>query len=163
MEARNSFEDFFRDEYASIVRTLVPIVGAVADAEAVAQDAFVKAMERWRRVRDYDRPGAWVRRVAIRDAVRHASRQRRSPSVDLAPATPADDVAGRLDLHAALATLTARQRAAIVLHHLAGWPVAEVADALGCAEATVRVHLHRGRTALAVALRDEPDEVPDAH
>jgi DNA-directed RNA polymerase specialized sigma24 family protein len=69
----------------------------------------------------------------------------------------------RLDLEQAIATLSAQQRAAIVLHHLAGWPIAEVADALGCAEATVRVHLHRGRRALAVALHEDDDDTNETN
>lgn len=64
-----SFEDAFRAEYPGIVRVVTPIVGSVADAEAVTQDAFVKAFTRWRRIGGYDRPGAWVQRVAVRDAV----------------------------------------------------------------------------------------------
>jgi RNA polymerase sigma-70 factor (ECF subfamily) len=71
----------------------------------------------------------------------------------LPPPDPVDHVPQQVDLHRALQTLPGRQRAAVVLHHLAGWPTAEVADALGCAESTVRVHLTRGRQALAAALR----------
>lgn len=76
-EKELSFEDCFRDEYPSVVRTLVPIVLDRAEAEAVAQDAFLKALRRWRRIRTLDRPGAWIRRVAIRDAVRNVDRRRR--------------------------------------------------------------------------------------
>ena len=66
---RTTFDEAFRAEYADIVRVVAPIVGSVEDAEAVVQDAFLKAFTRWRRVGGYDRPGAWVQRVAIRDAV----------------------------------------------------------------------------------------------
>jgi RNA polymerase sigma-70 factor (ECF subfamily) len=158
---RPSFEDAFRADYAAVVRVVAPIVGSVADAEGVTQDAFLKALTRWRTVGRYDRPGAWVRRVAIRDAVRFAERHRRRAP---APVEAADEHAGadeRLDLLEALRRIPARQRACIVLHHLDGWPAAEVAEALGCSEATVRVHLHRGRTALAAMLRADVKEPSD--
>lgn len=155
------FESFFREEYISVVRTLVPILGDQADAEAVAQEAFVKAMARWRRLQSYDRPGAWVRRVAIRDAVRAAERRQRHQPLSDSRGVPMQDVPEMVDLDVGLAGLSPKQRASVVLHHLAGWPVAEVAEALGCAEATVRVHLHRGRAALAEALHENTEEVSD--
>ncbi|QGG96808.1 RNA polymerase sigma factor [Actinomarinicola tropica] len=155
------FEELFQVEYSSLVRAVFPIVADVGDAEAIVQEAFVKASVRWETVRRFDRPGAWVRRVAIRDAVRHATRRRRpwglpSPSTGIA-----ESVTDRVDLDRALSRLPARQRAAVVLHHLLGWPAAEVAETLGCAESTVRVHLHRGRTALAAMLTDDAEGVSD--
>ena len=149
------FERFFRDEYRTVVRTVTAIVGDLADAEAISQDAFVKALIRWRRLSRFDRPGAWVRRVAIRDAVR-AARSAQPPSEPaIEQGSPTDVWAERADLHDALQLLSINQRAALTLHYLAGLPVAEVAAALGCAEATVRVHLHRGRTRLAALLNEE--------
>lgn len=155
------FEDFFRGEYPSLVRAVFPIVGDVGDAEAIVQEAFVKAMARWSRVRRFDRPGAWVRRVAIRDAVRHATRRQRPWAPPPPGPAMAEAITDRVDLDRALATLPARQRAAVVLHHLMGWSAAEVAESLGCAEATVRVHLHRGRTALAAILATDSEGVSD--
>ena len=158
---RPTFEEAFRADYVAVVRVVAPIVGSVADAEGVTQDAFLKALTRWRRISQYDRPGAWVRRVAIRDAVRFAERGRR-PAPEPVPPGDAEAVTDeRLDLLAGLRLVPARQRACIVLHHLDGWTAAEIADALGCSEATVRVHLHRGRTALAAALRTDVKEPSD--
>lgn len=158
---RPSFEDAFRAEYGDVVRAVSPIVGSVADAEAVVQDAFVKAFTRWGRISRYDRPGAWVRRVALRDAVRFAERNRRTlpePSVggDLTEA-----VSASVDLHAALLQLPPKQRACVVLHYLADWPVSQVAEVMGCREATVRVQLHRARGALAESLEDHSEEITD--
>lgn len=158
-----SFDEAFREEYPRVVRVVAPIVGSVEDAEALTQDAFVKAYTRWRRVGRYDRPGAWVQRVAIRDAVRFAERRRRPMPEPLAPVDSADAVARTVDLHAALAGLPVKQRACVVLYYLADWPVTDVAEALGCKEATVRVHLHRARTALAVALDLDAEEMTDGH
>jgi RNA polymerase sigma-70 factor (ECF subfamily) len=146
---RPNFEEAFRAEYPGVVRVVAPIVGSVADAEAVVQDAFVKAFTRWRRIGRYDRPGAWIRRVAVRDAVRFAERNRRGGPPPPGDADPTEAVAAAIDVQAALLELTPKQRACVVLHYLADWPVTRVAEAVGCREATVRVHLHRARSALA--------------
>jgi RNA polymerase sigma factor (sigma-70 family) len=155
------FEDVFRTEYPGIVRVLGPIVGSVADAESVAQDAFVKAFSRWRRVGGYDRPGAWIQRVAIRDAVRLARRHRPASAGLVAATDPSDDLAVRVDLREALTRWPGRQRACVVLYYLADRPVAEVAETLGCKEATVRVHLHRARAALARSMDLQTKESTD--
>lgn len=159
-ETEDDFADMFRREYRSIVRAVLPIVGELADAEAVAQDAFEKALSRWERVRDYDRPGAWIRRIAIRDAVRSARRRSKHDPLGMDPIVHPEPLTDRLDLDRALLSLPINQRAAVALHHLLGWPTAEIADALGCAESTVRVHLHRGRRALVDLLHDQNDSVP---
>lgn len=158
---RSTFEEAFRAEYAGVVRVIAPIVGSVEDAEAIAQDAFVKAYTRWTRIGRYDRPGAWIRRVAIRDAVRFADRERRPIPAAATERGSSDSVASLLDLAAALRQLPAQQRACVVLHYLADWPVADVAEALGCKEATVRVHLHRARDALAATLGTDAEETTD--
>ncbi len=62
---------------------------------------------------------------------------------------------------AALATLPAEQRAALVLVDMEGYPVAEVAVMLNCAEGTVKSRCSRGRERLAGLLRDRLDEGPD--
>lgn len=158
---RPTFEEAFRADYPGVVRVISPIVGSVADAEAVTQDAFLKAFTRWRRIGGYDRPGAWIRRVAIRDAVRFAERGHRALPGPPDRIDPADAVVAHVDLVRALASLTPKQRACVVLHHLADWSVRDVADALGCSEATVRVHLHRARSALAASLESDPEEMTD--
>lgn len=152
-----SFEETFRREYPSIVRTTASIIGSVEDAEAVTQDAFVKAFARWTKVGGYDAPGAWIQRVAIRDAVRVARRQARRPP-DHRTASPAADGAS-IDLERAIRALPPKQRACIVLHYLCDEPVARVAELVGCKESTVKVHLHKARHALAAALRDDEELV----
>ncbi len=146
----HGYEVFFADEYQSVVYAVVPIVGDRAEAESIAQDAFVKAMARWRRVRRYEKPGAWVRRVAIRDAVRHAERAGRHTALtNVEGAADPCFVDGDGELDRALASLSPRQRACVVLRHVDGWAADEIGEALGCAPSTVRVHLHRGLAALA--------------
>lgn len=146
----SDFDRFFEEEYESVVYTVISVVGDRAEAESISQDAFVKALERWRRVREYDKPGAWVRRVAIRDAVRAQGRSVRSTPLGTAdvavePRFVDDDV----ELDVALVSLSPRQRACVLLRHVDGWTSDEIGEALGCSGSTVRVHLHRGLSALS--------------
>lgn len=151
MGARHDFDTVFRDSVGEVVRATWLVVGDEQVARELAQDAFLEALRRWRRIGAYDNPGAWVRRVAINRAV--DQRRRRVPRIMApSPAPGADEDADDMDLRRALLTLSPRQRAAVVLHHLHDLPVAEVAAALGCSEGTAKTHLHRGRAALAEAL-----------
>jgi RNA polymerase sigma-70 factor, ECF subfamily len=60
------------------------------------------------------------------------------------------------DFWRAVRALPRRQAQAIALFYLDGWPTAEIAGVLGCSDATVRAHLHKGRLALARRLDTEP-------
>jgi RNA polymerase sigma-70 factor (ECF subfamily) len=130
-------------------------------AADVVQDAFVQALRRWRRVEAYDRPEAWVRRVAVNRAIDHRRRGARHEGVLRrlnAPADEADaDRATSLDIEHAIAALPLKQRLAVSLHYVADLPVAEVADVLSVSEGTIKSNLSDARRSLAPLL-----EVPDA-
>lgn len=163
-DARSSgFETFFRDEYPRLVALLVAVTGSRSVAEELAQEALLRAHVRWDRIVRYDRPGAWVRRVALNLASHHRRRRRTEQgTIDRLgrqrPAEPysyGDGVSD--DFWALVRRLPPRQAAAVALHHLEDRPVAEVAAILGCAEGTAKAHLHRGRAALAQLL-DLPED-----
>jgi RNA polymerase sigma-70 factor (ECF subfamily) len=61
------------------------------------------------------------------------------------------------DLVMALAALSERQRASVVLHDAAGYTAREVAKIVGSTEAAIRVHLMRGRRRLRELLREDED------
>ncbi len=147
------YEELFRREHATIARVAFLVVGDRDLASEVAQDAFVELFVNWRKVRRLDRPGAWVRRVAIRRAVRVRTRESRS-TTGVAP-IPVVDTSVGLDLDAALGHLSPTQRAAVVLHYYQELPVHEVADALGIKPSTASVHLHRARARLGKLLGEE--------
>ena len=154
--AEDDFDALFRRELGPITRAAYLVVGDWEVACELTQDAFVAALRHWDTVRTLDRPGAWVRRVAIRDAVRSRRRRARgrvleSESARVDGATPPIGP----DLRGALLGLPARQRAAIALHYLDDLPVAEIAAVLGCSEGSVKTHLARGRRALAHLLGEE--------
>ena len=155
MEAPEEFTRLFRREYTSVVWSANVVLHDYARAEEVAQDAFVRLLENWRKVSRYDRPGAWVRRVAVRLATRIAKRQ--PPTVDLDEAWPAgaESPPFDLDLIAAIRRLPPQQRAAVALHYVEDLPVHEIAAVLGCRVSTASVHLHRARARLAELLGEE--------
>lgn len=154
-----SFEGFFRYEYPKVVGSIRLVLGDRAAAEDVVQDAFTQLLIHWGRVSRYDQPGAWVRRVALRKALRW--RTRRSVEARALSLMNVPEVRGTSDpdLERALRSLSAMQRAAVVLHYFEDRPLAEVADILRCAEGTAKSHLHRARQRLGSLLgeREEND------
>src|SRR5690348_6384478 len=149
------FDALYRESFPAIARTVAWIVGDVEVAREIAQDAFVAVLVHWRKVSRYDNPGAWARRVAIRDAVRVARRDGTRPA--FAPSDRTMEPDAVIDVWTAVGTLPPAQRAAVVLHYLHDLPVAEVAKTLGCTEGTAKTHLSRARHTLAVRLGEEDD------
>jgi RNA polymerase sigma-70 factor (ECF subfamily) len=161
-ESDAEFAWFFRTEYEALVRTMYFIVHDREQARDIAQDAFVQLFTRWRRISQYDRPEAWVRRVGIRMAVRAVRRERLRPhlerELDVASLPKPVDV----DLLQGVRRLPAAQRAAVVLFYFEDRPVAEVAEILGCPDVTAKVYLHRARKRLATLLGErETEETED--
>jgi RNA polymerase sigma-70 factor (ECF subfamily) len=154
-----AYSDFFRDQFAYVTRTIHLIVRDRARAEDITQDAFLQLFRDWPRISKYDRPDAWVRRVAIRLAFRALRRDAFWVNVrSLFVTRPAEHQVD-VDVIAAVGQLPRAQRAAIVLHYYEDRPVAEIAQLLGCSESTARVHLHRGRRRLAKLLGEEGGHV----
>ena len=153
------YTSLFLLEYPAVVRTVTLMLRDSARAEEIAQDAFVQLHLAWAKVSRYERPGAWVRRIAIRLAMRAIRRDRLWALVgrELLPREPA--VESGPDVAGAVRQLPGAQRAAIVLFYYEDRPVAEIAMILGCAEATARVHLHRGRKRMAQILGEADDVV----
>jgi RNA polymerase sigma-70 factor (sigma-E family) len=150
-----AFSDFFRKEYERLVRTTYLVLHDQQSAEDVAQDAFGQLYRNWPKVSGYDNPQAWVRRVAIRMAVRMASRERARSVLTRAQSPRPHPEERDLDLAVALRTLPAQQRAAVALHYYEDRSAEEVGALLGCSASTVRTHLARARSRLAELLADE--------
>lgn len=154
------FDDFFRREYPRLVVLLTAVTGRRTVAEEIAQEAMLRAHQRWTRVSRYDLPSAWVRRVALNLASNHRARGRteqRTVQQLAGQRPPAEHDRHADEFWAVVRTLPRRQAAAVTLHYLEDRPVAEVAAILGCAEGTAKAHLHKGRAALA-RLLDVPED-----
>jgi len=159
MRPEPDFEDLFVEEYPRVVRTVFFVLQDEGRAEEVTQDAFVQLLRHWAKVREYERPGAWVRRVALRLAVKTARREQRlvaltrrlrPQQVQELPVFPISP-----ETMAALRSLPVKERAVVVLHYLEDRPVAEIADLLDCTESAVKMRLARARHHLADLLGEE--------
>jgi len=158
-EAALDYTAFFRDEFSPVLRTIELMLRDRGRAEEITQEAFVQLYLNWSKISRYERPDAWVRRVAIRLMMRSVRRDRlwRLVRAGLIPSAP--DRPTRYDLAGAIRQLSGGQRGAIVLHYYEDRPVSEVAVILGCSESTARVQLHRGRKRLAQLLGEEDDGI----
>jgi RNA polymerase sigma-70 factor, ECF subfamily len=163
-EGDRGFEEFFAATYGRLVGLVFAFLHDRAQAEDVAQDAFASALLRWRVLRGYHDPEAWVRTVAFRRAIDHqrrSARQRRALlRLGPPPSLPPVD-ADHLDLVRALRSLPLAQREVLVLHYVAELAVDQVAAELRLPVGTVKSRLSRGRAALARQLQpgvDAPDE-----
>ena len=155
------FEEFYTATVGRLLGQLFPVTGDLHEAEEIVQEAFARASTRWSRLRNYDVPEAWVRRVAMNLAADRGRRLQRQTRALLrtgpSPAVPPASVEA-MALVEALRTLPMHQRQAIVLHHLVDLPIEEVSATLGVPTGTVKSWLARGRRTLAARLGD-PEEV----
>ena len=149
---------FFRSQYPMVLRTVYLILGDRGRAEEVTQEAFIQLLTHWRKVSRYERPEAWVRRVAIRLAVRTVRRERLRTVLEREAPRREDGASFDVDLADALRNLPVKQRACVLLFYYEDRPIAEIVDILGISDGTVKVHLHRARKRLSEVLREEVGE-----
>lgn len=150
-----AFESFFRSEYPAMVALAAGLTGDRATGEDIAAEALSRACSRWSVVGSYDKPGAWCRRVVINLAVSRRRRLAREVRARMRigdrTQTDADPpVLGSLE--SMLAPLPPRQRTAVVLRYVDDQAVADIATLMGCAEGTVKAHLHAARATIAMHL-----------
>jgi RNA polymerase sigma-70 factor (ECF subfamily) len=146
----HGLELLYRAHGARLWRALVAFAGDREVADDAMAEAFAQALRRGGELRD---PLRWVWKSAFRIAAGELKERRRVAPLEIERAYEA---AGPLvDLLAALGKLSEKQRAAVVLHHYAGYPVTEVADIIGSTAAAVKVHLMRGRARLRIFLGDD--------
>ena len=138
------------------------ILRDVDRAEDALQDALVIAWRDLPRLRDPDRFDAWVTKVVTHVCISQATRERRRVvnlrvlPVD-GPAAP-DELSAlddRDQLERGFRRLSPDERAVLVLHHYAGWPLVDIADVLGVPAGTVRSRLHHAHRAMRAALDAE--------
>ncbi len=145
------FADYVRARQHRLLRAAYLVCGDEHRAQDLLQQAFEKLASRWDTVKD-GQPDAYVRRILYRDAVSTWRRTRRErltlvpPEPDAARATSAarldDQVGTRVDLHAALARLTPKQRAVLVLRFFEDRSEADTGEVLGVSVGTVKSQTH---------------------
>jgi RNA polymerase sigma-70 factor (sigma-E family) len=144
----SSFDDFVVARGHELTKFAHLLSHDRADAEDLVQDTLASAFASWKRIERTESPEAYVRRMMVNRNItlwrRH--RNRTEPRQDL-PEAPSPDTTSSTDLAQALRgivrALPPKQRAAVVLRYYADYPDAEIADALGCSQATVRSQISR--------------------
>lgn len=154
-----SFDEFYRTEFPRLLVLSRALVGA-AHAEDVAQESLLVAYRRWRVIGAMGSPAGYVRGICLHKAVsvmrrRTLERQvlgRLTPCAALPPDPLPED---SNQFWTSVRSLPRRQAQVVALHYALDMSVADIAELLECAEGTVKAHLHRARTSLAVSLRLE--------
>lgn len=139
----------------AVLDGLLPFVGRICGSIALdagpdaTQETMIQVMRDLPGLRDPDALRGWVRRIATREAVRHAERRRREPLVDHVEETEGEllDPSVRSDVARVLGELPPDQRAILVLRDLEGLSEAEAAAELDVARGTIKSRLHRARDA----------------
>ncbi|MBW4717542.1 RNA polymerase sigma factor [Saccharothrix obliqua] len=153
------FVDLVR-AYEKVVYSVALRVGGPGDAEDLAAEAFLRA---YRALLGYDRdrilalrPRPWLLTIVLntwRNSVREAGRRPSQVPLgeagDLPGGGPSVEEAAeraetRRDLAVLVAALPTTQRVAVVLRHVVGLPIGEVAAVLGCPDGTAKSHVSRG-------------------
>jgi RNA polymerase sigma-70 factor (sigma-E family) len=159
----SAFDEFFAMTFQRVVGQVYLMTGTLAEVEDAVQDAYMRAWERWDRFEGYDQREAWIRLVAYRILVsgwRKAANRLTAHRRFEAPARVPDLSPDHIALVDALRKITVDQRRVVVLHHLVGLSVEEVAAETGTSAGTVKSRLARGRKALAALLADAAETLP---
>ena len=129
-------------------------------ASDATQEALIAAWRDLSALRDAERFEAWVHRLLIRACHREARRDRRRRTIEIRE-LPLDERPGadelpllvdRDQLERGFRRLDVEERAIVVLHHVEGFPLAEIADVLGLPIGTVKSRLHRSLRTMRAAL-----------
>ena len=148
----DDIETLFRAHYGRLVRALAVVSGSQEAAADAVQEAFVKAHLHWRKIRRYDDPVGWIRRVAINklrdDHRRHERKDNAVQRLHGEFRPESVEWSDGADAATLLAQLPRQQRLAMALFYVEGLSVADVAASLGISEGAVKFHLHQGRDRL---------------
>jgi RNA polymerase sigma-70 factor, ECF subfamily len=146
-----SFDGFFERERDPLYRALWLVTRNRFEAEELTQEAFVRLLERWDRVSVMDDPRAYLFRTAM-NAFRTSYGRALLAAKRTMKVLPADDTITEIDERdaavRALARLSPRQRAAVVLTDMLGFGSDEAARMLGIRASTLRMHASRAHAAL---------------
>ena len=149
---------FISDNLRRIFLLVYRMVGNVADAQDLTQEVFIKALQRRDQLKETEKAAHWLSRIATNTAIDFLRRHRRvsfcelddmpeqaGSSADESPEARVLREEREAFLEGGLGTLTARERAALLLRDVEGLPAEEVARQLDCSKATVRSHIANAR------------------
>jgi RNA polymerase sigma factor (sigma-70 family) len=149
--SRTDFDAWYRAEHPRVVAALTVAVGSSDVAADATAEAFVRAYERWDRVRRMSSPGGWLYRVALNVARRRARRLRLEQDLLRRAGPPPAPPPSALhpEVWEAVTSLTPRQRAAVALRYVLDLTEAEVAQVMGITRGAASAHLVAARQRLA--------------
>ncbi len=159
-EARRDFEVFFRLEHERLFRAMWLLTRDRQEAEEVTQEAFLRLWERWDRMADARDPVAYLYRTALnawRSRLRRMAVAARKAIHHTRRGDEMEFVEARDSVVRCLASLPARQRAAIVLMDVLDLSSERAGEALGIRPVTVRVLAARARARLANEMGADDD------
>ena len=155
-----SFEEYVAGRGDALLRFAYLLSGDRHLAEDLVQEVLARMHQRWHRMDQVQQPDAYFRSAIVRQFLswrrRLSSRERPLAGMPERPPTGPDDAtrhAARDEIWRLLAILPRRQRAVLVLRYYEDLPDAEIAEVLGCRQATVRVHAARGLAGLRQLMR----------
>ena len=149
---------FVSDNMRRVFLLIYRVVGNVADAQDLTQEAFIKALQRQDQLKDLDKASHWLSRIASNTAIDFLRRSGRVSFSEL-DQMPEPVAVSLLDspeqlllraerreyLQSGLDILTDRERTALLLRDMEDLSADEVAQHLNCSKATVRSHIANAR------------------
>ncbi len=157
--AQEAQSRFISENLRRVFLLIYRIVRNVDDAQDLTQETFIKALQRQDQIKDLEKATHWLSRIATNTAIDFLRRHGRVNFADIDElpepiSTPSSESPEALVLRsercsyleAGLATLTERERTALLLRDVEDMPAEEVAAHLNCSKATVRSHIANART-----------------
>jgi RNA polymerase sigma factor (sigma-70 family) len=142
-----SFTEFLEQHRGTVYRFLTVAVGPDG-ADDCFQETFLAALRAYPRLTDASRLDRWILRIASRKAIDHhrAAGRQAIPTGDLPeqPAAPGGRPGFDGELSAAVASLPAKQRLAVVHRHVLDRSYADVAEILGTTPEAARANVYQG-------------------
>ena len=148
---------FISENLRRIFLLIYRIVGNVADAQDLTQEAFIKALQRQDQLKELDKAAHWLSRIASNTAIDFLRRNSKVNFCEIdtlveplrEPSETPEQAVLRSEhrdyLEEGLSVLTERERTALLLRDVEGLPAEVVAEQMNCSKATVRSHIANAR------------------
>jgi RNA polymerase sigma-70 factor (ECF subfamily) len=162
LDPATEFKELYDREYRSVYRAVRAVVLDAAAAEDLTQETFVRAYRARHRYTPTAPPGAWLRRIGVNLAISHLRRQKLARFLPARLYTAPDrrdydraearDVVGK-----AMAVLSPKLRAAVVLHYYEGLTRDEIALVLGVPAGTVASRIAKAVAIMRKTMGSDPE------
>jgi RNA polymerase sigma-70 factor (ECF subfamily) len=158
---RQAFTELMRRHETRVFNVAYRMLGRREEAADATQDVFVTCLRKLEGFRGGSAFTTWLHRVTLNTCYDVLRRRGREQPVDELPQDRpsgfdlAEAAAAAVDVQRALQRVPEDFRAVLILHDVQGVPYEEIAEAVGAPVGTIKSRLHRGRVALALALRGE--------